>query len=70
MKKKVIQWDGKNLPEALKTIPPGQYALEPIDEAPLTDAQEQGIRDALKQLDAGQGRSLAEVISELRASRS
>lgn len=62
--KPVISWDGKNLPDALKGLPPGRYALEPVqDPVTLSQAEEQGILDAMRELDAGKGRSLAEVVA-------
>ncbi len=65
--KRVIAWDGKNLPDGLREVPPGRYALEPIqDLVPLSEEEEQGIREALRELDAGKGKSLAEVVAEIR----
>ena len=67
-KKLVIEWDGKAVPEALKKAPPGRYVVEvATDEALLSEEEDQGIRDALDQLDAGGGRSLADVIREIRS---
>jgi hypothetical protein len=67
MKKIVIQWDGEHVPEALKGAPPGRYVLQALaGEAPLTDEEDLGLRRALDQLDAGQGRSLADVVREIR----
>ena len=28
MTKPIINWDGKTIPEGLKQVPPGEYALE------------------------------------------
>lgn len=71
MSKRVIAWDGKNLPEGLKQVPPGRYALEPIqDPVPLSEEEERGIREALRELDAGKGISLAEVVADIRAGTS
>lgn len=67
MSKPVISWDGKNLPRGLKDVPPGQYVLEAVQEpARLSDEEERGIQEALRQLDAGMGKSLAEVLEEIR----
>ena len=67
MGKPVIKWDGKHLPKELKKVPPGRYSLEVVQEAtPLTKEEERGILNALSQLDAGEGRSLTEVISQIR----
>jgi len=65
--KPVIKWDGKHLPKELKKLPPGRYTLEVVqDAAPLTKEETRGILKALRELDAGEGRSLSEVISEIR----
>lgn len=66
-KRLVIEWDGEHLPEALKNAAPGRYALEALADVPLSDDEDAGLRAALDQLDAGQGRSLAEVIQEIRS---
>lgn len=48
MKPKVIEWDESHLPEELRKLPPGRYAVEPIDHAvPLTPEEEAGILDGL-----------------------
>lgn len=67
LKKVVIDWDGEHVPEALKNEPPGRYVLQSVDEeVPLTEEEDRGLRQALDQLDAGQGRSLADVIREIQ----
>ena len=67
VKKSLIYWDGRNTPEALKALPPGEYALEVVDETSvLTEEQEEGIRESLQQLDAGLGISLAELVASIR----
>ncbi len=67
MKPNVIDWDGSHIPEALRDLPPGRYAVEPIDDLPpLTREEEAGLPAALDQLDAGRGIPLANVIREIR----
>jgi hypothetical protein len=57
-----VDWDGEHLPEQLKELPPGRYVLTEVDEAvTLSNEEEDGLRDALRAVGAGQGRSLAEV---------
>ena len=69
MEPKIITWDGKRIPDELRDVPPGRYAIAAIDEAPsLTDAEDAGIRAALDALDAGRGIPLADVVRELRGS--
>jgi hypothetical protein len=67
MRKPVIRWDGKNLPRGLEAVPPGEYELLPHQSQPsLSDEEERGIRAALRELDAGKGKSLSDVIREIR----
>jgi hypothetical protein len=64
---KVIEWDGSRVPEELRKLPPGRYAIESIDEVPpLTEAEEAGLLAALDELDAGKGIPLADVVREIR----
>ena len=64
---KIITWDGSRLPDELRDLPPGRYAIVAIDEPlPLTDAEDAGIRAALNALDAGGGTPLADVTGQLR----
>jgi hypothetical protein len=66
----VIRWDGTHLPDELKRLPPGEYRLEPESaDAALTAEEERGLREALDSLDAGKGRSLADVLNDLRRGR-
>ena len=68
MKKLVIEWDGKHVPEGLKKAPPGRYVLQSVPgDTGLSEVEDQGLRAALDQLDAGQGRTLADVIQEIRS---
>ena len=68
MEPKVIQWDGTHIPEGLRDLPPGRYAIERVDDVPsLTAEEEVGILAALDELDAGRGIPLADVIREIRS---
>lgn len=63
---RVVDWNGKDIPEGLRSLPPGRYVVEQVDEAPvLTADEEDGIREAIRSLDAGEGRTLAQVRSTL-----
>lgn len=65
----VIEWDGNQVPEELRKLPPGRYAIESIDELPrLTEAEQTGVLDGLNELDAGKGIPLADVVREIRGS--
>ncbi|MGH7774298.1 MAG: hypothetical protein ACREQA_18895 [Candidatus Binatia bacterium] len=65
---KVIEWDGSHIPEELKRLPPGRYAIESVDQvATLTEEEEAGILAGLNELDAGRGIPLADVVREIRS---
>jgi hypothetical protein len=65
MKPKVIEWDGVHLPEGLRNLPAGQYAIEPLVVS-LSEDEETGISEGLNELDAGRGNPLADVLQEIR----
>ena len=66
---KIITWDGTRLPNELRDLPPGRYAIAAIDEpTPLTEEEDAGLRAALDALDAGDGIPLADVVREIRGS--
>ena len=63
---KVIKWDGSHVPEELRSLPPGRYAIESVDEvATLTEEEEAGILAGLADLDVGKNIPLAEVVREI-----
>ena len=68
---KVIDWDGSHLPKELQKLPPGRYAIEPVDQPEsLTKEEEAGILAGLAELDAGRGIPLADVVRQLRCGAS
>jgi hypothetical protein len=59
---RVLKWNGKDLPDELRSLPAGRYVVEPVDEAPvLTPEEEQGLVEALEPIDRGEGESAKEV---------
>lgn len=48
----IIDWNGADLPEQLRTLPAGRYVLEPADVA-LTPEEEEGLILALESVRAG-----------------
>ena len=63
---KVIEWDGSHVPEELRSLPPGRYAIESVDRVDtLTEEEEAGILAGLTDLDAGRGIPLADVVREI-----
>jgi len=58
----VMNWDGKNLPDEIRSLPPGRYVVEPFEEElQLTPEEEEGLRQAIASLEAGEGSTLEEV---------
>jgi hypothetical protein len=51
---RVLRWNGKDLPEELRQLPPGDYVVEPVEDVPpLIEEEEGGLRRALGSRDAG-----------------
>ncbi len=62
----VVNWNGVDVPEELKVLKKGRYVLLPMDEAPeLTEEQEAGLEAALASVQAGEGRTAADVLADL-----
>jgi hypothetical protein len=52
----IINWNGSDLPEALRRLPAGRYVVERLDESlALTPDEEEGLIQALESLRAGRG---------------
>jgi hypothetical protein len=52
----VIHWNGSDLPEALRSLPAGDYVVAPVEaEHVLTPDEEEGLFEALASLRAGRG---------------
>jgi hypothetical protein len=66
---RVLNWNGKDFPEELRSLPAGQYAVEPVDEVPpsLTEEEEAGLREAIAEIQSGRGESPEEVIRHIEA---
>ena len=66
----VIDWNGAELPEAFRDLPPGRYLLEPMEEViSLTAEEDAGIVFGLKQLEDGEVCTLEEALAYARAGR-
>jgi hypothetical protein len=56
---RVLKWNGRDLPDELRELPPGRYVVESVDAAPdLTPEQERDLATAIDEADAGLGVSL------------
>lgn len=57
----IVTWDGKNLPKELQDLPAGTYRIEPADSPALTAEEEEGLRAALRSVQAGRTVDAAEA---------
>jgi hypothetical protein len=52
----VIDWNGSDVPQALRGLSVGRYVVEPLDEAQLlSPEEEEGLIEAIESLRAGRG---------------
>ncbi len=69
--KTIIDWDGRDdgpVLRELHALPPGRYAITPLDEAwNLTDEEEADLECALDEADRDEGVDAEEVHRGLRA---
>ena len=64
----ILTWDGRETPEELRSLPPGRYVVERIDEVTeLTDAEAAGLEAAIASLQDGRGIERDEVRRRLDA---
>jgi hypothetical protein len=62
----VIHWNGSDLPEALRSLPAGDYVVAPVDAVPLlSPEEEEGLIEALASLRAGHGMEHEQVRSRI-----
>jgi hypothetical protein len=62
-----IDWDGSHLPSGLQRLPPGRYIVERVDETlEMTEEEDNGIRQALDDMAAGNRVSLEDALAKLR----
>ncbi len=59
---RVLKWNGKDVPQELRSLPAGRYVVEAVDETPtLTPEEEAGLVEALQAIDRGEGESTQKV---------
>ena len=52
----IVRWNGTDLPEELRDLPPGRYVVESLDDVPpLTFDEDAGLQLALGELADGGG---------------
>jgi hypothetical protein len=64
----IVDWDGREIPGELRSLPPGRYVIERVDDVPqLTDAEAAGLDAAVASLRRGEGIEKDEVRRRLDA---
>ena len=64
---KVVDWNGRDVPDALRGLPPGRYVLQPVEDLVEIDADDDhGLQRALDELDRGEGVDHADVLDPAR----
>jgi hypothetical protein len=59
---RMLKWNGRDLPDELRGLPPGRYVLESVDSTPeLTPEQEDDLAAAIGEADQGHGVDAAEA---------
>ena len=59
---RVLKWNGKDVPQELRSLPAGRYVVEAVDETTtLTSEEEAGLVEALQAIDRGEGESTQKV---------
>lgn len=63
----IIEWNGADLPDGLRSLPAGTYVLQRADDA-LTPDEDEGLRAALESIRTGSGVAHDEVRQRLLGS--
>jgi len=58
----VLHWNGKDVPDELRTLPAGTYVVEAVGETPeLPQEVDEGLRRVVASLRTDQGRAIEQV---------
>jgi hypothetical protein len=65
----IIEWDGTNIPEELRQLPPGRYYLGVMadDDDEMSEEEEVAVMEGLADLDAGRVVPYETAMRELRS---
>jgi hypothetical protein len=67
---RILEWNGRDLPDELRSLPAGRYVVEPVDEIPqLTEEDEQGLEAALGAARRGEVFTVEEARQKVRNAR-
>jgi hypothetical protein len=65
-----FEWNGRDVPEELHSLPAGRYVVESVDEIPtLTDEEEKGLAAALDAARRGEVFTVEEARQWIRNAR-
>lgn len=63
----IVSWNGADIPEALKDLPPGRYVIQPVEDViDLDDHEQKGLEHGVRQLDRGETVSHDDAMSRAR----
>ncbi len=67
---RILEWNGRDVPDELRSLPAGRYVVEPVDEVPqLTEEEEKGLADALDAAGSGNVFTVEEARRRIRDAR-
>ena len=67
---RILEWNGRDVPEELRSLPAGRYVVEPVDEVPqLTEEEERGLEAALAAARRGDVFTVEEARRKVRDAR-
>jgi len=65
---RMVDWNGKDLPKVLRSLPAGRYVIEDISAArELTAAEDAGLRQALRSVSAARTTPASAAHAQLRS---
>jgi hypothetical protein len=65
----VLHWNGKDVPQELRSLPEGRYVVDAVDAAPdLSPDEEAGLEVALESLRQGRGVDASAVFHRIEES--
>ena len=67
---RILEWNGRDVPDELRSLPAGRYVVEAVDEIPpLTEEDEQGLVAALDAVRRGEVFTVEEARRKVRNAR-
>jgi hypothetical protein len=66
---RVLEWNGRDVPEELRSLPAGRYVVESVDEIPTLTDEEEGLAAALDAARRGEVFTVEEARQRIRNAR-